>query len=76
MQDIDVYVHPSWASSSLGTTNLTGHPCIVLPNGFTSNSMPASITFTGQLFGESTLLSIAKAYQSKTKHHLKHPELY
>ncbi len=76
MKDIDVYVHPSWASSSLGTTNLTGHPCVVLPNGFNSNGMPSSITFTGQLFGESTLLSIAKAYQDKTQHHLKHPELY
>ena len=76
MQDVDLYVHPSWASSSLSTTNLTGHPCVVLPNGFTSNGMPCSITFTGQLFGEAELLSFAKAYQDRTEHHLKHPELY
>ena len=76
MQDIDLYVHPSWASSSLGTTNLTGHPCVVIPNGFTSNGMPSSITFTGQLFGEAKLLNFVKAYQDKTEHHLKHPELY
>jgi len=76
MQDVDVYIHPSWASSSLSTTNLTGHPCVVVPNGFTSNEMPSSITFTGQLFGESDLLRIAKAYQDYTKHHLRHPELY
>ncbi|MDX1666595.1 MAG: amidase, partial [Saprospiraceae bacterium] len=33
-QQVDVYVHPSWASSSLAITNYTGHPCVVLPNGF------------------------------------------
>lgn len=74
-EKIDLYVHPSWASSSLRITNFTGHPCVVLPNGFQKNGRPTSISFTGKLFGEAELLSFAKAYQDKTEHHRKHPEL-
>ncbi len=74
MKDIDVYVHPSWASQSLRITNLTGHPCIVIPNGF-KDGLPTSISFTGKLFDEGTLMTVAKAFQSATDHHLKHPNM-
>jgi Asp-tRNA(Asn)/Glu-tRNA(Gln) amidotransferase A subunit family amidase len=56
-------------------TNLTGHPCVVLPNGFTKEGAPTSITFTGKLFGEATVLAVAKAYQDATNYHLQHPVL-
>ncbi len=72
---VDVYVHPSWASPSLRITNLTGHPCVVVPNGFQANGRPTSISFTGKLFGEAELLSFVKAYQDKTDFHKKHPNL-
>ena len=36
---------------------------------------PLSLTFLGQLFGESKLLAVAKAYQDATDFHLKHPKL-
>lgn len=75
MKDIDVYIAPSFGGSNLLLTNLTGHPCVVLPNGFTPQGTPASITFQGKLFGEATLLAVAKAYQDATDHHLKHPTL-
>lgn len=71
---VDVYVHPSWASSSLRITNHTGHPCVVLPNGF-RNGRPTSISFTGKLFAEGELLQVARAYQEATEHHERHPEL-
>ncbi|MFN7117001.1 MAG: amidase [Saprospiraceae bacterium] len=74
-EKVDVYVHPSWASTSLRITNLTGHPCVVVPNGFQANGRPTSISFTGKLFGEAELLSLAKAYQDKTDFHKKHPNL-
>ncbi len=74
MKDIDVYIHPSWASQSLRISNLTGHPCIVLPNGF-KDGLPTSISFTGRLYDEGTLMNVAKAFQSATDHHLKHPNL-
>jgi len=34
-----------------------------------------SITFTGKLYGESEVLTVAKAYQDVTGFHLKHPVL-
>lgn len=74
-EQVDVYLNPSWGNSSLLATNLTGHPCVVMPNGFRDNGRPTSITFTGKLFGEAELLSLAKAWQDATDHHKKHPDL-
>lgn len=74
-EQVDVYLNPSWGNSSLLATNLTGHPCVVMPNGFRDNGRPTSITFTGKLFGEAELLSLAKAWQDATDYHKKHPEL-
>lgn len=75
MKDIDVYIAPTFEGNNLTLTNLTGHPCVVLPNGFNEEGLPVSITFTGKLFGEADLLALAKAYQEATNFHLKHPEL-
>lgn len=75
MADIDVYVVPSYGGSNLLMTNLTGHPAVVLPNGFTENGTPTSISFVGKLFGEAETLAVAKAYQDATEFHLQHPEL-
>jgi len=75
MSDIDVYVAPSWVGDNLLLTNLTGHPAVVVPNGFNKEQEPTSITFTGKLYGESEVLAVAKAYQDATGFHLKHPVL-
>jgi len=74
--DVDVYLSPSFGGSNLLLTNLTGHPCVVLPNGFDKNGCPTSVTFMGRLFGEATLLAVAKAYQDATDFHTKHPPLF
>lgn len=73
MKGIDVFVAPALGQNLLAT-NLSGHPCVVLPNGF-RNGLPGSITFTGQLFGEGKLLKIAGAYQSSTGFNEKHPSM-
>ena len=75
LADVDVYVVPSFVGSNLLLTNLTGNPCVVLPNGFRSEGTPTSITFLGQLFGEAETLAVAKAYQDATDFHLRHPTL-
>ena len=73
MKQVDVYVHPSFASSSLVITNLTGHPCVTVPNGL-KDGKPTSITFTGKLYGEGKLLRIAKHFQDNTDYHLEYPQ--
>lgn len=68
METVDLYV----GSPDSGLlTNLTGHPAVVVPNG----KPPASLTFTGRLWGEAELLAVAKAYQEATGHHLKRPDM-
>lgn len=75
MENIDVYVTPSFGGNNLLLTNLTGHPCVVLPNGFDKRGSPTSISFMGRLYDEATTLAAAKAYQDATDFHRKHPQL-
>ena len=76
MSEIDVYVCPSFGGDNLLMTNLTGHPCVVVPNGFrASDGTPTSISFMGRLQGEAELLSVARAYQQATDFHLRRPPL-
>jgi Asp-tRNA(Asn)/Glu-tRNA(Gln) amidotransferase A subunit family amidase len=74
-EKVDAYVHPSWASQSLRITNYTGHPCVVVPNGFQTNGRPTSISFTGKWFKEGEIISLAEAYQKRTGFFTKHPKL-
>jgi Asp-tRNA(Asn)/Glu-tRNA(Gln) amidotransferase A subunit family amidase len=71
----DIYLAPSLEGDNLLLTNLTGHPCVCLPNGFTKEGTPVSISLIGKLFGEAQLLAIAKKYQDATEFHKKHPKL-
>ncbi len=83
--EVDVYVSPSWIQSPEGSvninlTNLTGHPAVVVPNGygFRNSSWLGGVTgimFTGKLYGETELLALAHAYQQATDFHLQRPPL-
>jgi Asp-tRNA(Asn)/Glu-tRNA(Gln) amidotransferase A subunit family amidase len=75
MQTVDLYIAPSFGGDNLLRTNLTGHPCVVLPNGFNEKGSPVSISFIGRLFDEGTILAVANAYQRATAWHLQHPDL-
>jgi Asp-tRNA(Asn)/Glu-tRNA(Gln) amidotransferase A subunit family amidase len=77
MDTVDVIVTPTGAAnlSQLVATNLTGHPAVILPNGFRDDGTPVSLTFLGGLFQEARLLAVARAYQEETAFHLKHPVL-
>ena len=72
---VDLYVAPSWQGSNLLSTNLTGNPCVVLPNGFSQRGTPTSFTFIGNIFDEARIIAFAKIYQDATDHHKKHPKL-
>lgn len=73
MEEVDVFVTPTYGGNVLTTTNLTGHPSVTLPNGFEDDGTPVSISFIGSLFGEAELLQAASVYQRMTDHHEEHP---
>ena len=77
IKEYDVVVTPSFhGNSQLLVTNLTGHPVVVVPNGFKDNRSPTSISFLGNLFDEGTVLAVAAAYQDATEFHQKRPPLF
>jgi len=83
MANLDVYVapqsridEPSSIHLNLWLTNLTGHPAVVVPNGFARGDKPTGITFIGNLYDEGKLLALAKAYQDATAFHRKHPSAF
>lgn len=74
MREVDLYV----GGRDLVITNLTGHPTAVFPDGFVESKgreVPFSVTMTGQLFGETELLSVAHAYQQAQDVHLRRPPI-
>ncbi len=74
--DVDAIIHPSWFGNALPLTNLTGHPCIVIPNGFSAEGTPTSITIMGALFKEGEIVALARTYQKATKWDEMHPEKF
>ena len=71
---VDIYV----GGNDLTLTNLTGHPTVVMPNGFRKRNdveVPTAITFTGRLYGETELLAVAHAFQQATGFHLRRPPM-
>jgi Asp-tRNA(Asn)/Glu-tRNA(Gln) amidotransferase A subunit family amidase len=73
LKDVDVYIEISWSNN--WSTNMTGHPIVVVPCGFLDSGRPVTVTFVGQLFKEAKLLAVAKAFQDATDFHLRHPDL-
>ncbi|MFX1257919.1 MAG: amidase [Promethearchaeota archaeon] len=80
---IDIFITPTiddsnnfWKTKSNFLTNLTGHPAVVVPNGFKEDKMPSSITFIGDLYKEAETLRVAKAFQDATDFHLRRPSLF
>ena len=76
MKQYDVIISPSLSGNQSLLTNLTGNPCVVVPNGFDKENHPTSISFIGNLYDEATLLSFAKAYQDATSFNKQRPPLF
>ncbi len=74
-REFDAFVTPSFGANVLGATNLTGHPAVVVPNGFAADGGPTSISFIGGLYEEGKAAAMALAFQRATKWHRRHPEL-
>lgn len=75
MNEYDLILAPAFGGTQLTLTNLTGHPSLLIPNGFDEKSNPTSISLLGPLFSEGMLCAIGELYQSKALHHNKRPPL-
>lgn len=76
MKEYDVIVTPSFAGQQLQITNLTGHPALCLPNGFTDNGSPTSITLLANLFDEEKLIMLGRLIQENTDWQSRRPPLF
>jgi amidase len=53
--------------------NMSGHPSITLPGGFSSEGMPMGFQLIGAAFREDTLVRAGAAFQSVTNWHRRRP---
>ena len=58
-----------------GPFNLASTPALVIPCGFTADSLPISMQIAGRPFDEETVLRVAYAYEQNTPWHLKRPPI-
>ena len=66
---------PSAIRDHFQVANLCGYPAVSVPNGFTAEGKPTSITFLGRLYAEAEILALARAYQERAGFHLRRPTL-
>ena len=82
MRSVDVIIAPTFGGSTLGITNLTGHPSVTVPNAFhevpeaPERKSPGSITFVGGLYQDAAVLRLAHAYQMVTDFHRRRPPIH
>ena len=55
------------------TVNIVGLPSLSIPCGFGTSGLPIGMQLVGNMFSESTLLSLGAAYQKVTDWHIKRP---
>ncbi len=78
-QSIDLYLSTdisdsSWSHSLL--VNLTGHPGITFPIGFTKTNRPIGVIAIAPYFGESMLTQFAAEFQNSSTHHMSMPSFH
>ncbi|MFM9968609.1 MAG: amidase [Burkholderiales bacterium] len=55
--------------------NVTGHPALGVPVGFTASGLPLGIQIIGKHWDEATVYRAARAYERETAWHTMHPTL-
>ncbi len=67
LREVDALMFTSLTLDSATSLNpvmsLTGHPSIAVPNGFASTGSPTGVMFSGHLYQEGALLTLAAAYE-------------
>ncbi len=73
--DLDLFLSNGVGEYTLALTNYTGHPQVIIPQGVNEKGEPLSLSFTGRLYQEDTLLDTARFAQNLTDFHHAHPNL-
>lgn len=55
--------------------NVTGHPALAVPIGFSSDGLPLALQLVGRHWDEALLYRVAHAYEQATGWHERHPTL-
>jgi aspartyl-tRNA(Asn)/glutamyl-tRNA(Gln) amidotransferase subunit A len=73
---VEVQLQPAGPpDTSWGTRqfNLSGHPALTVPCGFTGAGLPVGLQFAAKAFDEGTLFRVAHAYEQATSWHERRP---
>lgn len=73
--EFDLVVAYERGGHTLYTTNLTGHPQVLVPFGLTPQGTQRSISLIGRLDGEATILAVAHQIQTRAGFHRLRPSL-
>ncbi len=63
---LDALVFPGWSGAAIGAK--AGYPSVIVPAGYTAEGTPIGLTFLGRAWSEPTLLRVAHAFESATRH--------
>jgi amidase len=63
---LDALVFPGWSGATIGAK--AGYPSVIVPAGYTAEGTPIGLTFLGRAWSEPTLLRLAHAFESVTRH--------
>jgi len=55
--------------------DLSGHPTLTVPAGFTAKGLPVAVQFVGRHLGEADIVRVGRAFQHVTDWHRRHPRL-
>lgn len=55
--------------------NITGHPALTVPCGFTTERLPVGLQVIGRYYREADVLRVAAAYESITPWRARRPEV-
>ena len=69
------FADAAWDDTFFSSFNLSGHPAMSIPCGFTEGGLPIGLQLAGRAFGEATLLQIAGAYEQATPWHGRRPSV-
>ena len=67
-------MYAEWAAP-LYPFNLTGHPAISVPAGFTADGLPAGLQLIGPWFAEERLLNVAALLEERDRWHERRPPI-